>query len=85
MTTEHPPERVTLLNVQPRVAIEGGRIAIACRNMDMGAFASASLKVGGVATRLDFARADLLLARKILLAPEKIESRCVYAPQHKAV
>lgn len=63
MTIEPPPERVTLLNVRPRAAIEGGRIAIACRNMDMGAFANTRLKVGGVVTRLDFAREDLLIAR----------------------
>jgi sugar lactone lactonase YvrE len=63
MTTEHRPEKVTLLNVRPRAAIEGGRIAIACRHMDMRAFARARLRVGGVTTRLDFAREDMLLAR----------------------
>ena len=63
MTIEPQPEKVTLLNVRPRAAIEGGRIAIACRNMDMGAFARTRLKVGGVVTRLDFARADLLIAK----------------------
>jgi sugar lactone lactonase YvrE len=65
MTTEHSPEpeKVTLLNVRPRAAIEGGRIAIACRHMDMAAYSAARLRVGGVATRLDFAREDLLLAR----------------------
>jgi sugar lactone lactonase YvrE len=63
MTTEPPAERVTLLSVQPRAAIEGGRIAITCRNMAMGAFANARLKIGGVVTRLDFARQDLLMAR----------------------
>jgi sugar lactone lactonase YvrE len=63
MTIEPLPEEVRLLNVQPRAAIEGGRIAIACRNVDMGAFARTRLKVGGVVTRLDFARADLLIAK----------------------
>jgi sugar lactone lactonase YvrE len=63
MTTEHLHERVTLLHVQPQAAIEGGRIAIACRRMDIGTFAKARLRVGGVATRLDFAREDLLIAK----------------------
>jgi sugar lactone lactonase YvrE len=63
MTTESQPERVTLLSVQPRAAIEGGRIAIACRNLEMEAFANARLKIGGVVTRLDFAREDLLIAK----------------------
>jgi sugar lactone lactonase YvrE len=63
MTTEPAPERVTLLSVQPRAAIEGGRIAIACRHMDMGAFAKARLRVGGVTARLDLAREDLLIAK----------------------
>jgi sugar lactone lactonase YvrE len=63
MTFEPQPEKVTLLNVRPRAAIEGGRIAIACRNLDLGAFASTRLRVGGMVTRLDFARADLLIAK----------------------
>jgi sugar lactone lactonase YvrE len=63
MTTEHRPERVTLLSMQPRAAIEGGRIAIACRHLDMEAFTRARLRVGGVAARLDLAREDLLIAR----------------------
>jgi len=63
MTIEPLPEEVTLLNVQPLAAIEGGRITIACRNVDMGAFAKTRLKVGGVVTRVDFARADLLIAK----------------------
>jgi sugar lactone lactonase YvrE len=63
MTTEHQPERVTLLSVQPRAAIEGGRIAITCRHLDMEALTRARLRVGGVAARLDLAREDLLLAK----------------------
>src|SRR5688572_21762877 len=63
MPTDQPSGGVTLLGIQPQAGIEGGRIAIACRNMDTQAFAQARLKVGGVATRLDFAREDLLLAR----------------------
>jgi sugar lactone lactonase YvrE len=63
MTTEHRPERVTLLSVQPRAAIEGGRIAIACRDLDMEAFTRTRLRVGGVVARLDLAREDLLLAK----------------------
>jgi sugar lactone lactonase YvrE len=63
MTIDPPPERVTLLNVRPQAAIEGGRIAIACRNMGMGAFARTRLKIGGVVARLDFARADRLIAK----------------------
>jgi hypothetical protein len=63
MTTEHQPERVTLLSVQPRAAIEGGRIMIACRHLDMEAFTRARLHVGGVAARLDLARENLLIAR----------------------
>jgi len=54
---------VTLLNVQPQAGIEGGQIAIACRDMETEAFAKARLKLGGVPTRLIFARADLLLAK----------------------
>jgi sugar lactone lactonase YvrE len=63
MTPEPQPERVTLLSIQPRAAIEGGRIAIACRHLDMGAFARARLRIGGVAARPDIAREDLLLAK----------------------
>jgi sugar lactone lactonase YvrE len=63
MTIEHQPERVTLLSVRPRAAIEGGRITIACRHLDMGAFTRARLRVGGVAARLDLAREDLLMAK----------------------
>lgn len=63
MTTEPVPEKVTLLNVTPQAAIEGGRIAVACRNLDMKAFPNARLKIGGVATRLDLARENLLLAK----------------------
>jgi sugar lactone lactonase YvrE len=63
MSTEQPSGGVTLLDVRPRAGIEGGRISITCRNMDTQAFAQTFLKVGGVATRLDFARQDLLLAK----------------------
>ena len=63
MASEHRPEKVALLSVQPRAAIEGGRITIACSHFDMGAFTRARLRVGGVATRLDLAREDLLIAR----------------------
>jgi sugar lactone lactonase YvrE len=63
MTTEHQPERVTLLSVRPGAAIEGGRITIACRHFDMGAFSKARLRVGGVTTRLDLARDGLLIAK----------------------
>jgi sugar lactone lactonase YvrE len=63
MTTEHRPEGVTLLSMQPRAAIEGGRITIRCRHLEMRAIAGARLRVGGVATRLDFARDDLLIAK----------------------
>lgn len=63
MTTEHQSEGVTLLNMQPRAAIEGGRITIACRHLDMGAFTGARLRIGGVATRPDLAREDLLIAK----------------------
>jgi hypothetical protein len=63
MTTEHQSEGVTLLNMQPRAAIEGGRVMIACRHLDMGAFTGARLRLGGVAARLDLARGDLLIAR----------------------
>ncbi len=63
MATEHRPERVTLLSVQPRAAIEGGRITIACSHLDMGAFTRVRLRVGGVAARLDLAREDLLIAK----------------------
>ena len=63
MTTEHQSEGVTLLNMQPRAAIEGGRITIACLHLDMGAFTGARLRIGGVATRPDLARDDLLIAK----------------------
>jgi sugar lactone lactonase YvrE len=63
MTPEPQPDRVTLLSVRPRAAIEGGRIAIACRHLDMRAFPRAHLRIGGVAARLDLAREDLLLAK----------------------
>jgi sugar lactone lactonase YvrE len=63
MTTEHQPEEVTLLSMQPRAAIEGGRITITCRHLDMEAFTGARLQVGGVAARLDLARSDLLIAK----------------------
>jgi sugar lactone lactonase YvrE len=63
MTTEHQPEGVTLLSMQPRAAIEGGRITIACRHLDMEAFTGACLRVGGVATRPDLARDNLLIAK----------------------
>jgi sugar lactone lactonase YvrE len=63
MATEHQPEGVTLLSMQPRAAIEGGRVTIACRHLDMGVFTGARLRVGGVATRPDLARDDLLIAR----------------------
>jgi sugar lactone lactonase YvrE len=61
MTIE--PEKVTLLNVTPPAAIEGGRVAITCRHLDMSAFAAARLKIGGVVTRLDLAREELLMAK----------------------
>jgi sugar lactone lactonase YvrE len=63
MSTEQPSGGVTLLDVRPRAGVEGGRISIACRDMNTQAFAQTSLKVGGVTTRLDFAREDLLLAK----------------------
>jgi sugar lactone lactonase YvrE len=63
MTTEPVPEKVTLLKVEPPAAIEGGRIVIACRNLNMKAFASARLRIGGVPTRLDLAREHLLMAK----------------------
>jgi sugar lactone lactonase YvrE len=63
MTTEHQPESVTLLSVQPRAAIEGGRIMIACRHLDMGSFSRVRLRVGGVTTRPDLARDGLLIAK----------------------
>jgi streptogramin lyase len=63
MTTEHQPEGVTLLSMQPRAAIEGGRITITCRHLDMEAFTGARLRVGGVAARLDLARHDRLIAK----------------------
>ena len=63
MTTEPVPGKVTLLHVMPQAAIEGGRIAVACRNLDMKAFPHARLKIGGVVTRLDLARENLLLAK----------------------
>jgi sugar lactone lactonase YvrE len=63
MTTEHQPESVTLLSVQPRAAIEGGRLTIACRHLDMGAFSRVRLRVGGVITRPDLTRDGLLIAK----------------------
>jgi sugar lactone lactonase YvrE len=63
MTTEHQPEGVTLLGMQPRAAIEGGRITITCRHLDMEALTGARLRVGSVAARLDLARNDLLIAK----------------------
>jgi streptogramin lyase len=63
MTTEHQPESVTLLSVQPRAAIEGGRIMIACRHLDMGAFSRVRLRIGGVTTRPDLARDGILIAK----------------------
>ena len=63
MTLEHVTERVTLLSIHPHTGIEGGRLFIACRNMDPQAVPRTRLKVGGVATRLDFAREDLLIAK----------------------
>ena len=63
MTTEHQPEGVTLLSLRPRAAIEGGRITIACRHLDMGASPRPRLRVGGVAARLDLARDGLLIAK----------------------
>jgi sugar lactone lactonase YvrE len=63
MTTEHQSEGVTLLNMQPRAAIEGGRLLITCRHLDMGAFSGTRLRIGGVVTRPDLARDDLLIAR----------------------
>jgi sugar lactone lactonase YvrE len=63
MTTERRPERVTLLSIEPRAAIEGGQITIACQDMDMAAFSRARLRVGGVMARLELARADLLMTK----------------------
>jgi sugar lactone lactonase YvrE len=63
MTTEHRPEGVTLLSIRPRAAIEGGRITIACSQLDMERVSRSRLKVGGVATRLDLAREGLLMAK----------------------
>jgi sugar lactone lactonase YvrE len=63
MTTEHQPEGATLLSVRPRAAIEGGRITIACAQLDMSRVSRSRLKVGGVAARVDLARADLLMAK----------------------
>jgi sugar lactone lactonase YvrE len=63
MTTEHGPEGVTLLSMRPRAAIEGGRITIGCRHLEMRAITGARLRVGGVTTRLDFARDGLLIAK----------------------
>ena len=47
MTTEHQPEGVTLLSMQPRAAIEGGRITITCRHLDMEAFTRGALASWG--------------------------------------
>jgi len=63
MTIEHQPEGVTLLSVQPRAAIEGGRITITCSQLDMDRVPRSRLKVGGVAARLDLAREGLLIAK----------------------
>jgi sugar lactone lactonase YvrE len=63
MTTEHQPEGVTLVSMQPQAAIEGGRVAIACRHLDIGAFSGARLRIGGVVTRPDFAGEGLLIAK----------------------
>jgi sugar lactone lactonase YvrE len=63
MTSEHVPERVTLLSIHPQAGIEGGRLLIACRNVDTHALPRTRLKVGGVAARLDLAREDLLIAK----------------------
>jgi sugar lactone lactonase YvrE len=63
MTTEHQSEGVTLLSMQPRAAIEGGRIMIACRYLDMGTFTGSRLRIGGAVTRPDLARDNLLIAR----------------------
>ncbi len=63
MTSEPVNERVALLGIQPHAGIEGGRLSIDCRNMDTHALPRTRLKVGGVATRLDFAREDLLIAK----------------------
>jgi hypothetical protein len=63
MAAEDGSEGVALLSVRPEAGIEGGRFVIACRNMDIRTFASARLKIGGVATRLVFARHDLLIAK----------------------
>jgi sugar lactone lactonase YvrE len=54
---------VELLSVRPRAGVEGGRLMIACRNVNVRALGRARLKIGGVATRLDFAREDLLIAK----------------------
>jgi sugar lactone lactonase YvrE len=63
MTTEHQSEGITLIRMQPRAAIEGGRVVIACRHLDVGAFGGARLRIGGVVTRPDFVRDELLIAR----------------------
>jgi len=63
MTSERQPEGVTLLSMQPRAAIEGGRVSVACRHLDRVAFTGARLRIGGVVTRLDFAGGNVLLAK----------------------
>lgn len=63
MSMGQPSVGVTLLDVWPRAGVEGGRLSITCRGMGGQASAQARLTVGGVATRLDFAREDLLLAK----------------------
>jgi sugar lactone lactonase YvrE len=49
--------------MKPGAAIEGGRVLITCRHLDMGAFTAARLRIGGVATRPDLARNTMLIAR----------------------
>jgi DNA-binding beta-propeller fold protein YncE len=63
MTGRQESSGVTLLSVSPRAGIEGGRLLIACRNLDLRVHGRLRLTIGGVATRLDFARGDLLIAR----------------------
>jgi sugar lactone lactonase YvrE len=63
MTTEHQPERVTLLSVQPSAAIEGGRIVIACRHLDVQTFPRLRLRIGGVTARPELVRDNLLITK----------------------
>lgn len=63
MSADRESEGVALLHSRPRAGIEGGRLTIACRNVDVQSLARTRLRIGGVATRLDFAHHDLLIAK----------------------